>query len=217
MYNEKPIIKLFKYENRFIQIAQIDDYESVSVERKLYEAGQFSITINFNIPNAHLFKRGVFVQFGNDPSSFGEIRKIQDTIGVDGKGSQKRLITGYDARYIFKRRIISNLNNGDTWQGTGKAEAVMKNLISDQCGTNAEEKRKLPVSLQRESYFNYIGCYDYNIYRSTDGTQWNSKVVINDNSDGTFESANRIYDKKSSAPTIPTCGGGEEYNLKQYG
>jgi hypothetical protein len=36
-----------------------------------------------------------------------------------------------------------------------------------------------------------------------------------DNSDGTFESANRIYDKFSSAPTIPTCGG-EEYSLKQF-
>jgi len=30
-----------------------------------------------------------------------------------------------------------------------------------------------------------------------------------DNSDGSFESANRIYDVKASAPTIPTsCGGG---------
>ena len=29
-----------------------------------------------------------------------------------------------------------------------------------------------------------------------------------DNSDGTFESANRVYDAKASAPTIPTCGGG---------
>ena len=29
-----------------------------------------------------------------------------------------------------------------------------------------------------------------------------------DDSDGTFESANRIYGKSASAPTIPTCGGG---------
>lgn len=29
-----------------------------------------------------------------------------------------------------------------------------------------------------------------------------------DNSDGTFESANRLYDKKYAAPTIPTCSGG---------
>ena len=29
-----------------------------------------------------------------------------------------------------------------------------------------------------------------------------------DNSDGTFESANRVYDGNKAAPTIPTCGGG---------
>ena len=29
-----------------------------------------------------------------------------------------------------------------------------------------------------------------------------------DNSDGTFESANRVYDRKYSSPTINTCGGG---------
>lgn len=29
-----------------------------------------------------------------------------------------------------------------------------------------------------------------------------------DNSDGTFESANRVYDKRDAAPTISTCGGG---------
>lgn len=175
MYNEKPIIKLFKYENRFIQIAQIDDYESVSWERKLYEAGQFSITINFNIPNAHLFKRGMFVQLGNDPSSFGEIRKIQDTIGADGKGSQKRLITGYDARYIFKRRIISNLNNGDTWQLTGKAEIVMKSLIADQCGENAEEKRKLPINV--ENPITYMGVYDTGIMLSINGDEWREEAL----------------------------------------
>ena len=29
-----------------------------------------------------------------------------------------------------------------------------------------------------------------------------------DNSDGTFESANRVYGNDGVAPTIPTCGGG---------
>lgn len=36
-----------------------------------------------------------------------------------------------------------------------------------------------------------------------------------DNSDGTFESANRIYDANGIAPTIPTCGGVES-NQKYY-
>lgn len=29
-----------------------------------------------------------------------------------------------------------------------------------------------------------------------------------DNSDGTFESANRVYDSSGLAPTLPTCSGG---------
>ena len=145
-YKEKPIIKLYKYEdNSFILEAQIDDYAEVSFEHNLYNAGVFTITINFNIPNALLFERGMFVQFGNDPYCFGEIITIQDTIGSDGKGSQTRTITGYDARYILKRRVIKNLNTPDSWQMTESGEICMRKLIESQCGVLAEEKRQLPI------------------------------------------------------------------------
>lgn len=36
-----------------------------------------------------------------------------------------------------------------------------------------------------------------------------------DNSDGTFESANRVYSKTYCCPTISTCGGGE-YTTEGY-
>lgn len=39
----------------------------------------------------------------------------------------------------------------------------------------------------------------------------NGKAIIigeMDNSDGTFESANRVYDPEGICPTIPTCQGG---------
>ena len=145
-YKEKPQIKLYKFENSaFVLQAIIDDYEECSFENNRFSAGQFSITINYNIPNALLFQRGLWVQFGNDPYMFGEILSITDSIGEDGKGSQTRIIKGYDARYIFKRRIIKNLNNNETWIMTAKGELCMRNLILDQCGTNAESKRRLPV------------------------------------------------------------------------
>ena len=144
-YKEKPQLKLYKYENSaFILQAIIDDYQECSFEDNLYEAGQFSITINFNIPNSQLFQKGLFVQFGNS-WKFGEISKIQDKIGENGKGSQYRIITGYDARYILKRRVIKNMNSNGLWVMTGKGEIVLRNLINDQAGTNAEEKRKLPI------------------------------------------------------------------------
>ncbi len=144
-YKEKPQLKLYKYENNaFVLQAIIDDYQEASWENNLYGAGQFSVTINYNIPNAHLFERGLFINFG-DSYEFGEILKIQDSIGEDGAGSQLRKITGYDTRYLLKRRVIKNMNSNGLWTMTGKGELVIRNLIADQAGANAEEKRRLPI------------------------------------------------------------------------
>ena len=146
-YKDKPQVKLYKYENAsFVLQAIIDDYQEVSFEHNIYEAGTFTITINYNIPNALKFERGMFVQFGNNPYDFGEIYSIQDEIGQDGKGSQIRTITGRDARYILKRRVIKNMNSNGLWAMTDKGEVVLRNLIKDQCGTSAEAKRQLPIS-----------------------------------------------------------------------
>jgi len=146
-YKDKPQIKLYKYENAsFVLQAIIDDYQEISFSHNLYEAGDFTITINYNIPNALKFERGMFVQFGNDPYMFGEILTVTDAIGEDGKGSQVRTITGKDARYLFKRRVIKNLNNEENWAMTDKGEICLRELVKAQCGTGAESKRQLPVS-----------------------------------------------------------------------
>ena len=146
-YNEQLNLKLYKYANGSFQAqAIIDDYQEVSFEHNIYEAGTFTITINYNIPNALKFERGMFVQFGNNPYDFGEIYSIQDAIGQDGKGSQIRTITGRDARYILKRRVIKNMNSNGLWAMTDKGEIVLRNLIKDQCGPSAESKRQLPIA-----------------------------------------------------------------------
>ena len=146
-YNEQLNLKLYTYENSsFVLQAIIDDYQEISFSHNLYEAGDFTITINYNIPNALKFERGMWIQFGNDPYMFGEIITINDAIGEDGKGSQVRTITGKDARYIFKRRVIKNLNNEENWAMTGAGETVLRELVKAQCGSGAETKRQLPVS-----------------------------------------------------------------------
>ena len=145
-YKDKPQIKLYKYENSaFVLQAIIDDFQEISFERNLYQAGTFTIMINYNIPNSQLFQRGLFVQFGNDSYDFGEIITINDSIGEDGKGSQIRTITGYDARYILKRRVIKNMNSNGLWVMTAKGELCLRNLIQDLCGSGAEAKRQLPI------------------------------------------------------------------------
>lgn len=146
-YKEKPQIKLYAFtDNQFVLQAIIDDYQECSFEHNIYQAGQFTISINYNIPNSQLFQRGLFIQMGNNPYDFGEILKIQDAIGEDGKGSQIRTITGYDARYLLKRRVIKNLNNNGLWVMTAKGELCLRNLIKDQCGSGAELKRQLPIT-----------------------------------------------------------------------
>ena len=143
---EKIQLHLYKYEDsQFKQIAIIDNYQEYSFEHNLYQAGQFTVTINFNIPNARLFERGLFIKFGEDKYCFGEILTISDTVGPNGKGSQIRNITGFDIRYLLKRRVIKNMNNGGNWVMTDKGEICLRNLINDQCGANAENKRKLPI------------------------------------------------------------------------
>ena len=145
-YNDALQIKLYKYENNaFVVEAIIDDYQEISFSHNLYEAGDFTITINYNIPNALKFERGLFVQFGNDAYMFGEIQRINDAIGSDGKGSQIRTITGKDARYLLKRRIIKNFNNEENWAMTAKGEICLRELVKAQCGSGAETKRQLPI------------------------------------------------------------------------
>ena len=63
-YKNKPQLKLYKYNGTsFILQAIIDDYMEFSFEDNLYSAGAFTISINYNIPNALLFQRGTFCGF----------------------------------------------------------------------------------------------------------------------------------------------------------
>lgn len=157
-YNENIQLKLYEYNGtQFVLQAIIDDYQEVSFEHNFYEAGTFTITINYNIPNATKFRKGLFIQFGDNPYDFGEIQRVQDSLGGNGKGSQTRTITGYDSRYILKRRVIKNLNNGDGWAMTSKGEICMRSLIADQCGVNAETKRQLPIANTIPTYADAIG------------------------------------------------------------
>lgn len=156
-YKDKPQIRLYKYDSGFTLLAIIDDFQECSFQDSRYSAGEFLITINYNLPNALLFERGLFVQFGTDSKKFGEILTITDSIGADGKGSQIRTITGFDARYLFKRRIIKNLNNVTDWTMTGKGELCMRHLIYDQCGAGAEAERRLPITNTIPSESNAIG------------------------------------------------------------
>ena len=144
---DKLVLYLYKYVgSQFVLQSAVDDYEEISWESRLYEAGTFTIQINYNIPNASLFKKGLYIQMGNDPYKFGEISNIENSLSSSGKGSQYIAITGYDARYLFHKRIIKDLNTSESWSCSDSAERCMRLLVQSQCGTSAEEKRRLPIA-----------------------------------------------------------------------
>lgn len=147
MVSNKLIIYLYEYKNsQFNLLSAIDDYEEISWESRLYEAGTFTIQINFNIPNASLFRKGLFIQMGNDPYKFGEISNIDNSLDNTGAGGQLVIITGYDARYLYHKRIIKDLNTSEAWQCSDSAERCMRLLVKSQCGDTAEAKRQLPIA-----------------------------------------------------------------------
>lgn len=146
MWNEKPQLKLYSFNDGVFKLnSVIDDYQECSFSRNLFDSGEFVITINMNIPNAKKFKKGMFVQFGDDPYDVGEINTVGDPLKENGKVSQIRSIRGFDARIIFRKRIIKNMNANGKWEMTGAGEKIIRSLVRDQCGDNAEVKRRLPV------------------------------------------------------------------------
>lgn len=169
------------------RIAIIDDYQECSYTERAYEAGEFSITINKNIPNADFFKNRRFVQFGDCDYCIGEISSISESVGSEGKASQLLVIHGYDCRYLFKRRVISNFNNGNSFTISGSGEYCLRELIRSQCGENAEEKRRLPIeNVMGAGYGNYCtvsesftNLYDVLCEIATQSLlQW---YIVNDN------------------------------------
>ena len=141
----KPNIYLF--DKTFTRQAIIDDYESASWTRNAYKSGDSTISINYNIPNAQLFTIGWYVRFGEDDRDFGIITDITDAISETGKGSQTRTIIIKDARYIFHQRVISAFNEDgqyNSWYYKDCGACVMRHLINDQCGNNADINRQFP-------------------------------------------------------------------------
>jgi hypothetical protein len=138
-------IQIYVYTPALDLVGIVEDYESASITRSFYEAGQWSITINYNIPNASLLQKGYYVQFGEDPRDAGKITTVNQKIDEGGKGSQVLVVSGLDLKAMFAQRTIMQLNDIDQFYLSDDAETVIKTLISDQCGaTCTDANRVLP-------------------------------------------------------------------------
>lgn len=128
---------------KFLSVGIFDSAESVSYEWSAFNAGQFSIQARDDVPNAGLLARGRVVRIGGKATGIITTRK--ETLSQDGRVVVA--VTGYDLRILFKQRIIRNLNADGKWEMSGNAETVLLSLIESECGSLAQEKRRLPVSI----------------------------------------------------------------------
>ena len=136
-------IKINVYTPALDLVGIIEDYESASITRSFYEAGQWSVTINKNLPNADLLQKGYYVQFGSDPRDAGKITTVQQNIDEGGKGSQKLVVSGLDLRAMFSQRSVMQINDVDQFYLSDDAETVIKTLISDQCGATCTNSNRV--------------------------------------------------------------------------
>lgn len=141
MSNSKAPIRL--YSSSFAFVAEIDDYEQSYFTRSLTGYGEFQITLNYNSPYASLFRKDSFVLFGTDRRRVGVIEDIERQIGSGGKGSQKVIVSGYQAKAILSRRIVIPASGQDYYAASAVQETVMKNLVLDHIGSSAITARKV--------------------------------------------------------------------------
>jgi hypothetical protein len=129
-------------------LTEIDTYENFYYTQGLYSAGSWELTINQNIFDdrgqsyADYLAQGAFLQVGSDLSKIGRILEIERQEGEQGKGSQKLIARGAQAKVVLNQRIIYP-GAGANYSATGVSETVLKNLLISQIGSGAAAARQM--------------------------------------------------------------------------
>lgn len=129
-------------DNSFTTLAIFDSYESAYFTRSLYEPGTFEIQLNYNIPNASLFARDLWVMFGNDNKKIGIITEVSKSEGENGKADQIVTVSGFEAKYILSWRVVVPPFGSANYNITAPIETVYKTLVNSQCVSNSVDTNR---------------------------------------------------------------------------
>lgn len=153
------------YDQSLNLVGELDDYQSAYFSRSWSGIGGFSIQTNLNTPLASILQKGYFVMFSGDKYKIGLITTINKKEGEQGKGSQVVTASGYEAKVIFSWRIILPQTSSPLYSLSDSAEAVMKQLVKDQCGATADADRQfslLTIATDQDRGGNFLLKVRYN-------------------------------------------------------
>lgn len=121
------------YDANINLIAEIDNYESLQFQRKMYNAGNFTIKLNYGIKYASELQKNRIISLGNSTKKVGIIKGIK----FSQSGNKKTLeISGYELKGIFRQRItIPAIGDSHIVFTTDHAETILKTLVSTNQST----------------------------------------------------------------------------------
>ena len=125
-------------------IAYIDSYQSATFERKWYEAGDFSFTMNHNTLYASECLVDRIVMFGDDVYKCGIIEEVVKKEGADGKGDMQVTVKGRECKTMFEQRYVQPPTGYSDYTATTNAESVLKIMVALQIGSTASANRRVP-------------------------------------------------------------------------
>ena len=124
-------IRIFSSELVFL--GEIDNFSSLTFQRRLYEAGQFILKTFFSPENYTLLKAGNLIMVGNDATKVGLIKEF--TYQQEGN-TEIITIKGYELKTILSQRITIPISPDSHQSFSGiETETIMKEIVQRNCKT----------------------------------------------------------------------------------
>lgn len=145
-------------------LAEIDDYEYLSLRRSYHIFGKFELRINSNKKHVDKLQKNNLIMLDNDPHRVAIIQHREIGLDEDGKKSEQWIITGSTLETVTKQRVVIPVapNTHDSIEGNG--ETAMKHYINNHLVNPVDPKRKMPnlviaPDLQRGKPMKYASRY----------------------------------------------------------
>lgn len=126
------------YDTNVNFIEEIDNYESLVFERKLYKAGKFTLVVSSDNSKIQYLIKNNFIVIGDDNEKVGIIREVR----YKEEGNIKTTtIIGFELKRILRTRITTPTTSASHQSfSSTPAETIIKTVVKRNCFDIAADK-----------------------------------------------------------------------------